>query len=586
MRGTRLGAAGACVIAAAVAGATAAPTAAPAMPRAAVAQVTDLWGPKVTFRTPDGWYASPIHSALLPDGRVLMWGLQRPTEQTTPQTRTQRAAWAFTPGPMGAAVGPEVTVTPIEEPVEISLEPTPDGYIEDDLYCAGHALTTDGLLFTVGGTHRQLHEGVGGVHESWGLDDQTEFDWRTNTWTRLQEETRGVSGSGGTSRWYPTVTKLPDGRMLIQGGFDKVLPTPTWNGTAEVWDPATGTNVVISPYGWTPPELMNSSYTHAFVLPNRVDDHQLLEFGETGVPVLMNTNGPTATWRVLNQKPRPGSELFNQTRVQQGRWRWTSSLAPSWGASSAMLEIRLNNGDAGYANGAVTVTGGPPQTEHIGNIDSYDPIANTWSPGSLLAERNFPMTIDLPDGRLLVVGGAGTLDPNIRRAEYLDPLNGFSQSLGTADGGEVRGYHATSLLLPDGRVLVAGGRDISKSDTYEKSSFRYYYPDYMTKDRPRLYIAPPALNPATPYAVWTNRPVKELVLVALGSQTHSFDFNQRAVQVPVLANLQVNPQYNVTIGGGLPGPQTLPPGYYMLFALDDQRVPSVARIIKVNPATP
>lgn len=581
MRKSRFGPGARCALVVAFVGVVLVPGTAPA---SEPATTTDLWSSKVDLRTPDGWWASPIHSALLPDGRVLLWGLQRPTDATTPATRTKRAAWILTPGPVASAAPSAVTVTPIEEPVEIDLIPTADGYIEDDLYCSGHALTVDGVLFTAGGTHRQLHTGT--PNESTGVDYQTVFDWQTATWNRLAARMQGTSGSGGHTRWYPTVTKLPDGRMLIQGGFDKVLPAPTWNGTAEVWDPNTGTNVVISPYGWTPPELMNSSYTHAFVLPTPVDGHQLLEFGETGVPVLMNLAGPTALWRVLNTNPRPGSEAFNQARVTQGRWRWESSVAPDWGASSAMLEIRLNNGAAGYTNGAVTVAGGPPNTAHIGDIDSYDPVLNAWRPGGLLAERNFPMTVNLPDGRLLVVGGAGTLDPNIRRAEYLDPLAGFSETLGTADGGDVRGYHATSVLLPDGRVLVAGGRDISKSDSYEKPSFRYYYPDYMTKDRPRLYAAPQSLNPGTPYAVWTNRPAQELVLVALGSQTHSIDFNQRAVQVPVLGNIQVNAQYNVTIGGALPDARTLPPGYYMLFAVDDQRVPSAAKIVKVNAAAP
>jgi hypothetical protein len=545
------------------------------------ATVDDAWTTRVTLRTPNGYWASPVHSALLPDGRVLMWGLQRAAEPPTPATRTKRAAWIFTPGPIGEPLPSEMTVSEIEEPVEIPVAPLPDGYVEDDLYCSGHVLTVDGKLFTAGGNRRLYHSTT--APESYGVDYQTVFDWEKNTWTRLVERMQGTSPTNGKSRWYPTVTKLPDGRMMIMGGFDKVLPNAVWNGTAEVWDPVTRKNVVISPYGWTPPEVMNSTYTHSFVLPNRINNRQILSFGEPGVPVFMGTNGTIADWQVVNLRPRPGSEQFNATRVQQGRTRWNSDVAPDWGASSAMLPIRVVNGDSGYNNGSVAIAGGSPQTQHVGNVDDYDPIANTWRPGDMIVNRNFPATVTLPDGRLLIVGGGGTTDPNLRHAEYLDPKAGFAETLGAADGGEVRGYHATALLLPDGRVLVGGGRDVVKAESYEKPSFRYYEPDYMTKDRPEIQLAPPTLTPGAPYAVWTSRAVQELILVALGSQTHSFDFNQRVVQVPLLANIPKDATHNIAIGGGVPGPQTVPPGYYMLFAVDDQRVPSMAKIVKVNP---
>ena len=71
--------------------------------------------------------------------------------------------------------------------------------------------------------------------------------------------------------------------------------------------------------------------------------------------------------------------------------------------------------------------------------------------------------------------------------------------------------------------------------------------------------------------------------MALGSQTHSIDLSQRVVQVPVLANFPLDPTHTIVVGGGVPGPQTLPPGYDMLFAIDDHRVPSVARIVRVTP---
>ena len=161
---------------------------------------------------------------------------------------------------------------------------------------------------------------------------------------------------------------------------------------------------------------------------------------------------------------------------------------------------------------------------------------------------------------------------------------GFSVGLGAADGGEVRGYHSVSLMLPDGRVLVAGGRDVSTPDSVEKPSFRYYYPHYMFAPRPRILTAPTQIAFGTSFSILSvgARPPAEIVLVSLGAMTHSFDQNQRSIQLTLGANVQVATDVTLTIAVSPYGPQVAPPGYYMLFVLDGQRIPSIARIVRVG----
>ena len=72
------------------------------------------------------------------------------------------------------------------------------------------------------------------------------------------------------------------------------------------------------------------------------------------------------------------------------------------------------------------------------------------------------------------------------------------------------------------------------------------------------------------------------MLVALGSMTHSFDENQRVVQLPVGAVLPGSNGTNVMITGGPSDSSTAPPGYYMLFVLDQNRVPSVAQMVHLG----
>jgi len=66
--------------------------------------------------------------------------------------------------------------------------------------------------------------------------------------------------------------------------------------------------------------------------------------------------------------------------------------------------------------------------------------------------------------------------------------------------------------------------------------------------------------------------------MSLGSMTHSFDTNQRYIQLampsPGPASAQLTAPAN---------PQTAPAGYYMLFVLDQNHVPSIARMVQVGP---
>jgi Galactose oxidase-like, Early set domain len=148
--------------------------------------------------------------------------------------------------------------------------------------------------------------------------------------------------------------------------------------------------------------------------------------------------------------------------------------------------------------------------------------------------------------------------------------------------GEARGYHNVALLLPDGRVFVAGGRSRSENAPPdaedEKPTFRYLYPPYMLEPRPAITAAPATIGYGASFNVsFSGGPISEAVLIGLGSMTHAFDTNQRHVQLPLVAPTSTN----ATIIGP-PNRQTAPPGYYMLFVLNQANVPSIARIVRLE----
>lgn len=110
----------------------------------------------------------------------------------------------------------------------------------------------------------------------------------------------------------------------------------------------------------------------------------------------------------------------------------------------------------------VLVIGGQSGGCSLSSTEVYDPWTKSFAAGpAVAAARESHTTTLLKDGRLLIVGGLQNLSPNpktyLNTSEIYDAQTGTispTGSLATARGG-----HTTSLL-PDGRVLVCGGKNL------------------------------------------------------------------------------------------------------------------------------
>src|SRR5437667_4470279 len=143
----------------------------------------------------------------------------------------------------------------------------------------------------------------------------------------------------------------------------------------------------------------------------------------------------------------------------------------------------------------------------------------------------------------------------------------------------IRTYHSTALLLPDGRVLSAGG----EFGTFGGSSAEIYSPPYLFHgSRPTITSAPTSVAYGQSFFVGTPNAtsISQVTLIALSSVTHGFNMGQR-ISRPLFS--QATGGLNVTAPSD---PNTTPPGYYMLFILNSNGVPSVASIIQINGTTP
>ena len=233
------------------------------------------------------------------------------------------------------------------------------------------------------------------------------YDLATQTWT--------LTGTMTTNRVFHTATLLPSGKVLVAGGINGYYGSIALTNSAELYDPATGM--------WTATGSLNvPRYGHtATLLPN---GKVLVAGGSVG-----------------GDRPTNSAELYNPT---DGGWTSTGALAAVREYHTATL----------LPNGKVLVGGG--QGTNSGNVlasaELYDSASGTWAAGaSLAASRDHQTATLLPNGQVLAAGGYGDFSVT-SSAELYDSTSGTFVATGSMPtGGD------TATLLPNGKVLVAGG---------------------------------------------------------------------------------------------------------------------------------
>jgi hypothetical protein len=127
---------------------------------------------------------------------------------------------------------------------------------------------------------------------------------------------------------------------------------------------------------------------------------------------------------------------------------------PSMGTLSPTGQMMMVGSPIGAAlllgNGEVLVVG-------VGAAELYDPASETFRPAAPLVTKRYGYAAaPLGDGRVLIVGGVGPRSDTdfLASAEIYDPTTGRFSATGSM---RTAREDATATLLPDGRVLIAGG---------------------------------------------------------------------------------------------------------------------------------
>jgi hypothetical protein len=396
----------------------------------------------------------------------------------------------------------------------------------DNIFCAGHTVLSDGRLLVVGGH----------IQNFVGIPDANIFDSATLNWTQVAPMAYG--------RWYPTAVALPDRRILVVAGKEDcdtcIASVP------EVYDVALNT--------WTSLPGANNplpEYPHLFVLPNG----RILQAGsfERAIPTQV-LDVSTQTWTTVDPVVRDGhsSVMYALNKVMKSGTSATS-FPPYVPSTAATYVLDMSQAQPAWRAAAPMAY---PRTYHN-------------------------MTI-LPDGNVLATGGMQTTDPFDQAAaalpaELWSPVTETWSTL--APLSVRRAYHSIALLLPDARVLVAGGGRFGGGAPDDQLTAEIFSPPYMFNGtRPVITTAPSQVGYNSTFQVVTPDAarVANVSLLPLGSVTHHFNANQRYLNLPhqvVAGGLNLQAPANANLA---------PPGYYMLFLVDTNGVPSVAAIVKVQ----
>ncbi len=548
-------------------------------------QPDGLWGPLL------GIPSTAIHAIVLPTNKVLF--VSQPKWPTEDEAVVGGNAHVWDP------------VTNTSRSVPPPDVPYPSGPDRPaNLWCGGQTTLADGRVLVVGGNlEYPLNGGIGEGNGFKGGTWVMTFDPWTETWTRYADMAHG--------RWYPTLTELPDGRVLIVGGWDETggeegaggpgdAPRMVNNQDVEVFDPSTpaggqATTVVsqLPPNGPGQPTPYPDHrdiglYPHMFLLPDTT------ALGHGGDKVLVAGPGvydsaviDTDTWIWTDVLDRSVPDV-GQPRLSSGRSWGTAWLEPSGPEGSTRVVLLGGANSDAPAPGPGTA---PPPLASAEVLDLDDPD-NGWQPDPEL-DLNVPRahfnTVLLPDGTIFSNGGGYGrrydslyADP-VYRSELYTPGEGWRE---VGDEADARSYHSTSVLLPDGRVASAGDdRDIAPEHiSLGGRTAQLWSPPYLFDGpRPQITWAPQAVRYDAPFRVTVAGAASDITRVALvrpGAVTHAVDMSQRAITLDVTADaggLSTRSPLNATVA---------PPGYYMLFALNADGVPSVASWVRLDPAAP
>ncbi|WP_210577048.1 galactose oxidase-like domain-containing protein [Streptomyces sp. GESEQ-4] len=471
-----------------------------------------------------------MHSVVLNNGKVLLIA-------GSGNSQEQFDAGTFTSAVYNPATGTYKVI------------PTPK-----DMFCSGHVQLQDGRVLVMSGN--KGYPTADGTIGYQGYKDSYIFDPVSETYSKTNNMNDG--------HWYPSATALGNGDVISFGGLKE---DSTGSVTAELWSDAQ--------QKWLPTWQVNQTWSYWGLYPSMIlmQDGRLFYSGShtfgnnipgTGSAIYdydANTITQTPGLQNKDQRDQSASVLLPPAQDQKVLTLGGGNIDSNPDANRLTDVIDLKTANPAYVAGPPI----PQGTVDLGN----GPVPQTGNQGKM-----YVSAVLLPDGKVLETGGAlhNRADPVYETSIYDPATNTFDP---VAVDPEARGYHSSAFLLPDGRVMTTGDNPGNGSWNHDVS---IYTPPYLLKGaRPAITsVIDTEWTYGDTQRITVDRPIAKAELIRPAAVTHSSDPNQRFVDLPLSVDGN-NVDLNVTSN-----PNMAPPGWYMLFAVDANGVPSVAKWVHLQ----
>jgi FtsP/CotA-like multicopper oxidase with cupredoxin domain len=416
--------------------------------------------------------------------------------------------------------------------------------LPEDFFCSGHTFLPDGRLLVIGGDTN----GAGHTNNRCYFFTPDPVDPDTGSFA--------ATTSMAHARWYPTALRLGDGRVLAFSGNSPLAEEVEVFDGAGAWNGISGAN-----------RAFGELYPGMHLLPSGEIFYTRAGWsGASGTQTayLAFTGANSGNWNDYGQqqfydRQEGMSLLMIDTTVSPVRTRLfvfgggVSGVATAKNNQSAEV-IEFNGGIAG----------------------------SSWK---RLKDMNFARTnvnaVVLPNGKVLIVGGHSNgqkWSPTpILPTEIYDP------ETDTYTTGAMlnfpRQYHSVCVLLPDGRVYSAGGVAPGTADP-DQHTMELYTPGYLTgAPQPTITNVPAAITFGDAFTIDTPQAaeIESVVLLAPISVTHHTDSGQRYIKLPIQSRTANSLESVAPANGNI-----APPGFYMLFIVKSNGVPSEGRFVQVT----
>jgi galactose oxidase len=301
------------------------------------------------------------------------------------------------------------------------------------------------------------------------------------------------------------------------------------------------------------------------------------------------------------------------------------SIAMNWYGTagdgvSTPAGARSGDGDAMNGNavmydaisGKILTVGGAPEytsspstkAAHIITLNDTFTEALIEDIESMKYARAYANSVVLPSGEVFVNGGASWAQQwtDVNSSWYPELWNPATKQFSVLARMSIpRNYHSVALLLPDATILTGGGglcwaacQDLSVNHP----NVQVFTPPYLFETDGKALAERPNITSVSEttislgvdesiVTITTDIEVASFALVRYASSTHSINTDQRRIPlipIPVSSSSRALPSakafhYQTSIPTD---PGITVPGYWMLFAINNRGVPSIATTLHIK----